>query len=231
MNKRDKLIVDDINKFRVLSRDQIIDLYFSHLKNPISTCNLVLKRLQDRGYIKACKDFRPYLYVSADSKIKENSQKSLHFLKIVDVYIQLKKYDRKVSHVLIEPKIGTKGTVEPDLFCIFRNTPFFIEVQRSVYSEKVMNEKIDRYESLYDSREWKKFEWQQEGKEIFPIIILITDTHYLINSELRVLQFPDIHAFMKRHGKQENKKPSETNKNAVSKQMTSQNGSIKIVVK
>ncbi|MGR5899532.1 hypothetical protein ACT7C8_18005 [Bacillus cereus] len=35
--------------------------------------------------------------------------------------------------MLIEPKIGTKGTVEPDLFCIFRNTPFFIEVQRSVY--------------------------------------------------------------------------------------------------
>lgn len=231
MNKRDKLIVDDINKFRVLSRDQIIDLYFSHLKNPISTCNLVLKRLQDRGYIKACKDFRPYLYVSADHKIKENSQKVFHFLKIVDVYIQLKKYDRKVSHVLIEPKIGTKGTVEPDLFCIFRNTPFFIEVQRSVYSEKVMNEKIDRYESLYDSREWKKFEWQQEGKEIFPIIILITDTHYSINSELRVLQFPDIHGFMKRHGKQENRKPSEINKNAVPKQMTSHNGSIKIVVK
>ncbi|MFJ8119884.1 MULTISPECIES: replication-relaxation family protein [Bacillus cereus group] len=231
MNKRDKLIVEDINKFRVLSRDQIIDLYFSHLKNPISTCNLVLKRLQDRGYIKACKDFRPYLYVSADSKIKENSQKAFHFLKIVDVYIQLKKYDRKVSHVLIEPKIGTKGTVEPDLFCIFRNTPFFIEVQRSVYSEKVMGEKIDRYEQLYDSREWKRFEWQQEGKEVFPIIILITDTHYRIESELKVLQFPDIHAFMKKHGKQENRKSLETNKNAVSKQIASQNGSIKIVVK
>ncbi|MEM5663046.1 hypothetical protein AAHB94_00805 [Bacillus toyonensis] len=137
MNKRDKLIVEDINKFRVLSRDQIIDLYFSHLKNPISTCNLVLKRLQDRGYIKACKDFRPYLYVSADSKIKENSQKAFHFLKIVDVYIQLKKYDRKVSHVLIEPKIGTKGTVEPDLFCVFRNTPFLLKCKEACTVKKL----------------------------------------------------------------------------------------------
>lgn len=231
MNKRDKLIIDDINKFRLLSRDQVIDLYFSHLKNPISTCNLVLKRLQDRGYIKACKDFRPYIYTSVDNKIKENSQKVFHFLKIVDTYIQLKKYDHKISHVLVEPKIGTKGTVEPDLFCIFRNTPFFIEVQRSLYSEKVMKEKIDRYESLYDSREWKKFEWQQEGKEVFPIIILITDTHYSINSGLKVLQFPDIHALMKRYGKQENRKPLETNKNVVSERIPSQNGSIKIVVK
>lgn len=94
--------------------------------------------------------------------------------------------------MLIEPKVGTKGTVKPDLFCIFRNTPFFIEVQRSVYSEKVMSEKIDCYEQLYDSREWKKFKWEQEGKEIFLIIILITDMHYSINSELRVFQFPDI---------------------------------------
>lgn len=231
MNKRDKLIIDDITRFRALSRDQIMRLYFSDLKKPTSTCNLVLKRLSDRGYIKACKDFRPYVYMAVDSKIKENSQKVLHFLKIVDVFIELKDYDLNLYHLLVEPKIGDKGTVEPDLFCIFKNTPFFIEVQRSIYSEKVMTEKINRYESLYQSNEWKNFEWQKEGKEVFPVIILITDTHYKIDTHLRILQVPDIHILMQRYNTpNKGNNPLKKIEKSNSKIVTQKPG-IKIVVK
>lgn len=192
MNKRDKAIVNDLYRFRMLSRDQIIGLHFSHLKKPVSTCNLVLKRLQDRRYIKAFKSFQPFVYAPVDSKIKENSQKILHFLAIADTFIEMKKYDEP-SHVLVEPKFAEKGTIEPDLFCIFKRTPFFIEIQRNVYSEKVMKEKIGRYEAFYYSEAWKEFEWQKTDKKLFPIILFITDTRYNIETNvLRIVQSPNV---------------------------------------
>ncbi|MCM3736499.1 replication-relaxation family protein [Bacillus cytotoxicus] len=192
MNKRDKAIVNDLYRFRVLSRDQIIAFHFSQLKKPVSTCNLILKRLQDRGHIKAFKGFQPFVYASVDSKIKESSQKILHFLAIADTFIEMKKYDEP-THVLIEPKFAEKGTIEPDAFCIFKRTPFFIEIQRSVYSEKVMKEKIGRYEAFYHSEVWKEFEWQKTDKKVFPIILFITDTRYNIETDvLRIVQAPNI---------------------------------------
>ncbi|EOP32327.1 replication-relaxation family protein [Bacillus thuringiensis] len=192
MNKRDKAIINDLYRFRALSRDQIIALHFSHLTKPISTCNLVLKRLQDRGYIKAFKSFQPYLYAPNDTKIKEKSQKVFHFLAIADTVIEMKKYDNP-THILIEPKFAEKGSVECDMFCIFKKTPFFIEIQRSVYTDKVMKEKIGRYEQFYHSDTWKEFEWQRSDKKIFPILLFITDTRYNIETDiLRIVQVPDI---------------------------------------
>ncbi|OQR53180.1 replication-relaxation family protein [Bacillus sp. CDB3] len=192
MNKRDKDIINDLYRFRMLSRDQIIGLHFSYLKKPVSTCNLVLKRLQDRRYIKAFKSFQPFVYAPMDSKIKENSQKILHFLAIADTFIEMKKYEEP-THVLVEPKYAEKGAIEPDLFCIFKRTPFFIEIQRNVYSEKVMKEKIGRYETFYYSEAWKEFEWQKKDKKVFPIILFITDTRYNIETNvLRIVQAPNI---------------------------------------
>lgn len=192
MNKRDKAIISDLYRFRVLSRDQIIALHFSHLTKPVSTCNLVLKRLQDRGHIKAFKAFQPFVYAPADSKIKEGSQKTLHFLAIADTFIEMKKHDEP-THVLVEPKFAKKGTIECDLFCIFKRTPFFVEIQRNVYSEKVMQEKIGRYEAFYHSDVWKEFEWQKTDKKVFPIILFITDTRYNIETNvLRIVQAPSI---------------------------------------
>lgn len=192
MNKRDKAIIQDLYRFRVLSRDQIISLHFASLKKPVSTCNLVLKRLQDRSYIKAYKRFQPFVYAPIDSKIKESSQKILHFLSIADVLIEMKEYDEP-GHVLVEPKFSEKGAIEPDLFCVFKRTPFFIEVQRNIYSDKVMKEKIGRYEAFYHSEVWKEFEWQKANKKVFPIILFITDTRYSIESDiLRIIQVPNI---------------------------------------
>lgn len=192
MNKRDTAIINDLYRFRVLSRDQIIGLHFSHLKKPVSTCNLVLKRLQDRNYIKAFKSFQPFVYAPVESKIKESSQKILHFLAIADTFIEMKKYNEP-THVLVEPKFAEKGAIEPDLFCIFKKTPFFIEIQRNVYSDKVINEKIGRYETFYHSEVWKEFEWQRKDKKVFPIILFITNTRYNIEtSVLRIVQAPNV---------------------------------------
>lgn len=34
---------------------------------------------------------------------------------------------------------------------MFRKTPFFVEVQKTFYSDKLMNDKIERYVDLYES--------------------------------------------------------------------------------
>jgi hypothetical protein len=174
-----------INKFKCLGRDDIVSLFFPNSKSPISNCNAVLRRLRDRGHIKQSKKHFPSLYLSKENPIKETSQKIPHFLALFNVFRTLKNY---LSAFDVEPKIGTKGTVEPDVFMIFNNTPFFVEVQLTQYSNSVMNEKIKRYESYFYSNEWTALPWQPE-QPFFPYIVIFSETPYEIDSFLQVIQF------------------------------------------
>ena len=97
---------------------------------------------------------RPYIYFPQPSTIRKTSQKIPHFLAIVNVYKQLLQYE-KPKVFKVEPKYG-KAYMEPDIFTIWRQSPFFIEVQNSVYSKKVMQEKVNRYEFYFHSLEWRK---------------------------------------------------------------------------
>ncbi|WP_010094449.1 replication-relaxation family protein [Ornithinibacillus scapharcae] len=195
MMKRDLAIIKDLERFRVMSRNDIADIHFGHLKNPITNANIVLKRLARDGQIEVGTDFRPYVYFPHGSKMKRNSTKIPHYLELVNVYKQLKKY--------AEPKVFTvevryeKGLCEPDIFTIFKGTPFYIELQRNTYSQAVMDKKIKRYESLYYSGTIEKEPWQK-ARKVFPYIIMISDTRYEIKSDvLRVFQVPSIHDFMR----------------------------------
>lgn len=196
MKKRDLEILKDLERFRVMSRDDIVNLHFSHLKNPITNANGVLKRLVRDSQIEVSTDFRPFVYFPAGSTMKKNSTKIPHFLEIVNVYRQLKRFsDPKMF--IVEPKYK-KGLAEPDVFMIFKGTPFFVEIQRNTYSQNVMDNKIKRYESLKDSGILANEPWQREDKTVFPFIIMITDTRYEINSNsIRVFQVPSILDFMK----------------------------------
>jgi len=196
MRKRDLAILKDLERFRVLSRDDIIDLHFADLKNPIASCNTVLKRLRRDGYIEVNTDHRPYLYFSAPVQIKRDSAKIPHFLKIVELYISLRKYENpRVFNV--EPKYG-KGYMEPDVFMIWKRTPFFVEIQRTIFSDKVMSEKIKRYENYYFSNDWQKEYWQPESRRVFPLVLVLTETRYKINSSyVRFVQITKIDELIK----------------------------------
>lgn len=186
MKQRDRNIIKDLERFRVMSRDDIADLYFSNLKYPEASANSVLKRLVRDNQIEVSQSFVPYVYFPHGSNMKRNSTKIPHFLEIVDVYRQFKKYINP-QKFQVEPKLGNKGSVEPDAFTIIKGKQFFIELQRNIYSQKVMDEKIKRYESLYYSNEFKTF----------PYIIMITSTKYNIDSDdLTVFQVESINEFM-----------------------------------
>ncbi|MCU7712985.1 replication-relaxation family protein [Priestia sp. JV24] len=195
MKSRDLEILNDLQRFRCLTRDDLIHLHFSHLKNPINSANTVLKRLRRDGYIDVNTSHNPYLYFASPAPIKKDSTKIPHFLKIVDFYKQVCAYEGPKSFI-IEPKYG-KGYMEPDIFMIFKRAPFFVEIQRSVYSQKVMNEKIKRYETYYMGQEWQKEPWQPKDRKVFPRILMVSDTRYNIDSPyIKVFQIQNIDDFI-----------------------------------
>lgn len=188
MNERDKAILADLGRFRCLSRDDIAELHFSNTKNPITHTNTVLKRLRRDGLVKCSTERRKYVYFHGESKMKPNSQKMDHFLSIAQFYREVRKYETpRVFEV--EPKPGEKGFAEPDIFMIWRGAAFFVEVQRTVYTDKVMQAKLDRYESFYNSGEWQRAPWQPSDRKIFPTIWIIGAGNYnAANRPFRLFQ-------------------------------------------
>jgi hypothetical protein len=180
MKKRDLALLNDLQRFRCLTRDDIINLHFNNLKQPVTCCNTVLKRLRRDGYIEVSTKQQPYIYFASPSPIKKDSTKIPHFLKIAEFYRNLLAFEHPRSFI-VEPKYG-KGFMEPDAFMIWKRAPFFVEIQRSVYSDKVMKEKVSRYESYFMSNVWQQESWQPENKKVFPTVIMITDTRYNIES-------------------------------------------------
>lgn len=195
MKSRDKAILSNLKRFRCMSRDDIIDLHFNGLKNAVTCCNTVMKRLRRDGHVDANITQQPFIYFPQPSTLRKTSQKIPHFLGIVDVYKQLIHYE-KPKLFKVEPKYG-KEFMEPDAFTIWRRSPFFIEVQKSVYSKKIMQDKINRYELYFHSQEWHNESWQPKDSKFFPSILIITDKKYDITpSNLRIFQATSIHDFM-----------------------------------
>jgi hypothetical protein len=191
VNKRDKAILDDLKRFRVMDRDSIAELHFKGLKNPPDSCNHTLLRLIRENHIRRSTAFIPYVYFTSDTNIKKNSQKIGHFLAILNTYKEMLQHGT-FNMFLVEPKYGPKGMAEPDIFCIYRNTPFFIEVQNSYFNEKQINEKLDRYEELYNSGIVQNEAWQLEGTKLFPTVLILSEQRYCIekNYPFRILQAP-----------------------------------------
>ncbi len=125
MNKRDRAILNDLTRFRALTRDQIIEMYFDRLRNPIANANAVMLRLYRQGYVERSADYRQYVYFPSDGTLRKDSAKLRHFLAVAYVYIEMSKLGG-LKRFDVEPKYG-KGLAEPDAFVIWRGSPFFIE--------------------------------------------------------------------------------------------------------
>ncbi|HDT6609776.1 TPA: hypothetical protein QFT21_001536, partial [Bacillus paranthracis] len=74
---------------------------------------------------------------------------------------------------------------------------FFIEVQKSIYSKAVMQEKIKRYEMYFCGMKWQEESWQPSNKKIFPSILILTDRKYDVSSaNFRIFQANSIKDFL-----------------------------------
>jgi hypothetical protein len=201
MRKRDKDIIRSLEKHRCLSRDQVAELFFSDTKNATTNANTSLKRLRDRGYIDANVERQPFVYFPKPTSIKKDGNKVDHFLKIADVYIQLLKMEIP-EEFDIEPRYD--ADVRPDIFTIVKRTPFFIEVQNSFYSQKVMQKKINLYREYFISGDYAKLSWQPKDNPVFPYIVIISKSHYRLDTDngMYVFQYKSIDEFVKIMSKQ-----------------------------
>src|SRR5437764_9222525 len=116
LTNRDKEIIKALDKFRVMDRDSIAELFFSNMKSPKAAANNVLLRLFRDGQIQRTNKFMPFVYFGPNSEVKHSSAKIPHFLAIVDVYKELSKLG-KMGTFQVEPKYLKKGCAEPDIFC------------------------------------------------------------------------------------------------------------------
>ncbi|MDP9726865.1 MULTISPECIES: hypothetical protein [Priestia] len=221
LSQRDKDIIGFINQFRAVDRDSLVELFFKQLKSPINACNSVMVRLYRLGLIERTQQYSPTVYLPVDAKIKKNSQKILHFLSILDVYKQMCSYSMPKSIIVEDKPTRRKGGIEPDLFCIFKGSPFWIEIQRNQYSEQKIQAKINLYEEFFFSDEWKTLQWQPENRAaIFPSVILITPVRYAVSSDcIRIIQVGSIHELMEKY-----KGSAKLQKNGIPRVSSSSNG-------
>jgi hypothetical protein len=201
LSQRDKDIIGLINQFRAVDRDSLVELFFNQLKSPVNACNSVMVRLYRLGLIERTQQYSPTVYLPVEAKMKKNSQKILHFLSILDAYKQMCSYSTPRNVIVEDKPTGRKGGIEPDLFCIFKGSPFWIEIQRNQYSEQKMEAKINLYEEFFFSDEWKTLHWQPEDRAaIFPSVILITPVRYAVTSDhVRIIQVATIHELMEKY--------------------------------
>ncbi|MFB6800837.1 hypothetical protein ACFCVU_06430 [Peribacillus butanolivorans] len=203
LTSRDKAIIKTLDKFRVMDRDSIAELFFAGLKNPKYAANNVLLRLLRDGEIQRSTAFIPYCYFGPNVQMKQQSHKIGHFLAILNVYKEMVKLG-ELESFLVEPKYGRKkdGCCEPDISARFRKTPFFIEVQKTVYSTKQMDEKLDRYFQLYESGFIEK---------PFPHVLILSDQRYAIdeNYPFKVFQSESFTEFLSSLKSAPVNKPSE----------------------
>lgn len=191
MKKRDLEIISTLQQFRAMTRDQLAELFFGHTKKKALNANDVLKRLRDRGYIEADTNRQPYVYFPKPSRIKASGQKVNHFLKITDFYLQLRAHGEKdLKHFAVESQFPNVD-VRPDVCMFWRGSSFFVEVQNTQYTAKVMQQKIARYEAFARSELWR--ECLPFRVKRFPTVWIIADHKYNVSSEyVRIIQTKDV---------------------------------------
>lgn len=197
MRNRDKSILDDLMRFRCLSRDDIAAIHFNRNKAAVKACNEVMRRLRDRGEVEVITSTTPFVYTRKPSPLKKDSQKIQHYRSIVSVYLEMRRItEPRIFQV--EPRYGGKGTIEPDIFAFWANKTFLIEVQRSVYSKGTWEEKFGRYYEYFRSGSWRQESWQPVEKKVFPFIWILSDSHVPVppNLPFPVMQNRSINEFL-----------------------------------
>lgn len=208
LTKRDKAIIKDLNKFRVMDRDSIAELHFSNLKKPQYAANNVLLRLMRDGQIQRSTAFSPYVYFGPDISMKKNSAKIGHFLAILNTYKEILKHGH-IESFLVEPKYVPKGGgAEPDIYCQYRQTGFFIEVQKTIYSERQMNDKLNRYIDLFHSGIMA---------QLFPHVLILSEQRFVIGNDypFKVFQAQSFTEFIQSLKKQQSQPVKTTNQTGI----------------
>jgi hypothetical protein len=198
MNERQKAIVKAVEQFRALSRVHIERMFFQGTKNSKNNANATLNKLVSRGYLTANKNFQPYVYHAADSKLKKQGQKISQYLDIANTFLSMQQYGA-IKCFEIEPRFNMgEVQVRPDLYCHWKGNLWAVECQNSRFTEKQMEEKVKRYEALFLSGSYTTLSFQQEDKKVMPLILIVGEgvPYRIYSQHIRIIQAKSIDEFM-----------------------------------
>ncbi|MGF9946105.1 replication-relaxation family protein [Priestia megaterium] len=195
LKSRDKKILEALELFRCMKRDQIKELFFKNLKNPITATNIVLKRLRRDGYIEAKTSVQPYIYFLNPSTVKKESQKLNHYLSIVDFYIQLCEF-QVPTEFQVEKRYGN-SFMQPDIFMEWNKKLFFVEIQRSRYTTEIMDEKIQRYIDYFNYKGWNLYSSNKLDSDS-PFIWIVSKSPYQLRTK-NIIQTTNVQEFLKHY--------------------------------
>lgn len=205
MNERQKAIVRTVGQFRALSRLHIERMFFYDTKNSKNNANATLNKLVSRGYLTANKNFQPYVYHVADSKLKRQGQKISQYLNIADTFLSMQSYG-VIKYFDVEPRFKN-GEIEvrPDIYCRWKGNLWAVECQNSLFDEKQIDEKVKRYEALFLSGGYEYLPYQQGNKKVMPIVFIIGEgvPYTLQSKHIRIIQAKNIDEFMQQFKFQE----------------------------
>ena len=204
MNERQKAILRAVEQFRALSRLHIERMFFHNTKNSKNNANATLNKLVSRGYLTANKNFQPYVYHVADTRLKKQGQKVKQYLDIADTFLSMQQYG-DIKYFDVEPRLKLEGVeIRPDLFCRWKGNLWMVECQNSRFSEKQIDEKVKRYEGLFLSGGYMKLPYQSEEKKVMPIVLIVGEgvPYSLQSKHIRIIQTKNIDDFMKQFNPQ-----------------------------
>jgi hypothetical protein len=171
---RDKLIMDGLSRFRVMSRDDIEGIYFNDLEAPRKACNRVMLRLREKGYALAEEQglHNPYLYHPNPRRIRAKSKKTKHYLGIVKVFRDLKNLlptHIRQDNFTVEPRYTgyNPNFPQPDAVFTVCGHTFFLEYQIQHYNRSIINRKMNRYHEMYRDREFLQETFQTPNPTVW----------------------------------------------------------------
>ncbi|MEC2057407.1 replication-relaxation family protein [Peribacillus psychrosaccharolyticus] len=196
LTTRDKRILEALTIFRCMTRDQIKNLFFRDLKNPVTAANSVLKRLRRDDYIEANTQWKPYTYFLNPSTVKKNSQKISHYLAIVDFYIELCESE-KPTLFHVEQRYGS-NFMQPDIFMVWKNRSFFVEIQRSRYTTRIMEEKLERYINYFRNKGWYSQSSEYVDQNLPSVWIVSKSPYHVSIDGINIIQTSNVKSFLQR---------------------------------
>lgn len=175
---RDKAILEQIEKFKVLNTDQIKQLCLPDIKSGDRTANRILQRLREKQ--KAIYSHRSYLNETAyhfiDKKYKNHPQIE-HILLTNWIYIWFKNtYLTKseipfhFQHEYVYPTLRADGFLGIDNLA--RKTKIFYFIESDLSHNTF--DKITKYNTLFENVDEWKDSWWTRYADGFPAIFIAT---------------------------------------------------------
>lgn len=157
--ERQEMIVKYIEKFKVMTRDQIITLFFSEVAAKVKNCNETMLKLVNRGFLKRIDAYQQYHYtLEGELEVEPRSPKYNHHIDVAELFCSIYKTpDIKVIRFDVDAFMNTvTGIPSPDLIVQIRlpnykKCTFFFEVQRTSMGDAYYSSKMWKYGQLVNN--------------------------------------------------------------------------------